>query len=72
MINNMTHEKKQNSFGKKLTTNEMKKLQGGWWGWYYGLQGTWVCPPDGYSCYAQRDECDSNCSGACSFYGYCP
>jgi hypothetical protein len=57
---------------KKISRSDMKKLSGGWWGWYYGLQGTWVCPADGYSCYSQSTECSAACSGACSFSGWCP
>ncbi len=57
------------SFGKKLTGNDMKKLQGG------ALPaGLWVCTADGYECYRYKSQCQAACSNpaSCRNYTYCP
>jgi hypothetical protein len=57
------------SFAKKLSSAEMKKVQGGWL-----TTGLWVCTADGYECYRYKSQCQAACSNpaSCRNYMYCP
>jgi hypothetical protein len=56
-------------FGKKLTNQDMKKVQGGWL-----TTGLWVCTADYFDCYTYKGECLTYCSKptSCRWYPYCP
>ncbi len=63
-------KKQQNAapYGKQLSRKQMKNLSGG-----VAAAGTWVCPSDGYSCFATKSQCLSNCPNkVCLLYGACP